>query len=314
MSYNTNLALLARFPADKDGNLTVPGQLEVIGKVVGGGLRQILASDLVLYVSPAGNDSNTGTTSSAPLKTVQKAWQVLHSSYDLNGKNVTIQLADGTYNDPVVLEGSPLGQIGASNIVIKGNELTPANTIMSVPGSVDAFTIGAGARVTLQSFRITSTQFGSSLVVKNGGYVLVKGLDFAGVVTSPDVAAFHMKAMFGGVIEAASDYVISGGGFGHILAWQGGIVRINNAYINISNAAFGIASATDGTRVHGGFAVADSLGTVQMFSCAFSTVSIPGSKYYAERNGIIFSRDSSDAGVILPGTTPGNTGTGGQYL
>ena len=65
------------------------------------------------YVSPAGSDANSGTSQSAPVKTFNKAWQLLYPGD-------TLYLMDGTYYqslEPNVRDGGP-------NPVININDYT----------------------------------------------------------------------------------------------------------------------------------------------------------------------------------------------
>jgi hypothetical protein len=56
----------------------------------------------VYYISPTGNDTNSGTTSGAPWKTFTKAWSVLQAGN-------TLIVADGTYTNA----SPPAGKSGS---------------------------------------------------------------------------------------------------------------------------------------------------------------------------------------------------------
>src|SRR5215470_20705 len=67
--------------------------------------RVKLVANATIYVAPSGSDSNPGTSGS-PFLTLQKAWNHVIRDLDLNGHNVTINVADGTYA-PVLCYGTP---------------------------------------------------------------------------------------------------------------------------------------------------------------------------------------------------------------
>lgn len=87
----------------------------------------VSSTDLTYYVSPTGNDSNNGTSSSSPFKTIAKAISVIPQ---IVNHAVTINVANGTYNEDVVIKGflgsGTLRLIGDSedNCIIKSCTMT----------------------------------------------------------------------------------------------------------------------------------------------------------------------------------------------
>ena len=80
------------------------------------------ASAADYYISPNGNDSNSGTSQSAPLKTFNNAWQKIQPGD-------TLYLLDGTYTtaNSGVLEvkdngNPPSSQIMSSGLIITGSK------------------------------------------------------------------------------------------------------------------------------------------------------------------------------------------------
>ncbi len=97
------------------------------------------ASSVSYYVSPTGNDANSGTTASSPFKTIQKA-------IDLAQPGAVINLAAGTYLQDLVSRrnGSataPITITGPSNAVIKGGGNARIIEINHDYITLDGFTI-----------------------------------------------------------------------------------------------------------------------------------------------------------------------------
>src|SRR5262245_20702325 len=97
-----------------------------------GGPRELLAADRVYYVRTDGSDANSGLVNSAggAFATIQRAVDVIAATLDIAGHTVTIQIADGTYTDPVTLK-NVVGFAAPGNLVIQGNAVTPANVLIS---------------------------------------------------------------------------------------------------------------------------------------------------------------------------------------
>lgn len=93
--------------------------------------KEILTADRTYYLRPDGNDANTGlsNTSGGAWLTLQHAWDWVAHNVDLNGYQVTFQLADGTYSG--IFCG--YGDIGINNgpVYIKGN-LSDVNAVTIV--------------------------------------------------------------------------------------------------------------------------------------------------------------------------------------
>ncbi len=79
-----------------------------------------------VFVSPAGNDGNPGT-SSAPVKTPQRARQLVRALNDNMGKDVTVVLADGFYRlaSPLTLSAADSGTNGHNVVWTADNGARP---------------------------------------------------------------------------------------------------------------------------------------------------------------------------------------------
>jgi hypothetical protein len=63
-------------------------------------VKERLGTDRIFYVRTDGNDNNNGlsNTAAGAFKTIQHACDVISSTLDLNGHNVTVNVADGSYS------------------------------------------------------------------------------------------------------------------------------------------------------------------------------------------------------------------------
>lgn len=68
-----------------------------------------LKESVAVYVATTGNDTTGDGSSSAPFKTIQKAIDELPK--DLNGKHAIIDIANGTYNERVTIDGFSGGRL-----------------------------------------------------------------------------------------------------------------------------------------------------------------------------------------------------------
>lgn len=137
-------------------------------------VRTALLADTTYYVRTDGNDSNTGlaNTAGGAFLTAQRAITKVYGEIDLNGFNVTIQLADGTYNGAVVVDGPPVGK---GTVTLQGNVTTPANVVLN-NSSGSAITVQSGARLNLSSFKVTASA--SGVLYQLGASGTGTGLDF----------------------------------------------------------------------------------------------------------------------------------------
>jgi hypothetical protein len=93
----------------------------LVGAMLAAGLTSAppaRAAALAIYVSPSGNDANPGTSSSEPVRTLQRAQQLVREmNSDLSG-NLTVVLAGGYYrlSSPLTLTAADSGS-GGYNVV-----------------------------------------------------------------------------------------------------------------------------------------------------------------------------------------------------
>lgn len=265
-----------------------------------GAMRHQLTSALNIYVATTGSDSsNSGLSVSSPFFTLQKAWNYIVNTIDLNGFNVTVNVANGTYTTGLTASGSPLGIGSGNTITFLGNITTPSNCLIHV-STPDTHAIQAafGANINISGFKVSSTGTGTSSGVLSviGSYVVITGNMEFGACTNSQIWATQ-----GGNIQTSGiSYIVSGSAVTHFLTSFGGNIGIVGGTITISGTpAFATA-----------FAAAIFAGVLQVIGSTFSG-SATGPRYLASANGVI---NTSGAGATyFPGNSSGTSPTGGQY-
>jgi hypothetical protein len=248
------------------------------------------------YVATTGNDTlNDGLTALTPFATLQKA-QNTALLYNLNGFNVTINVANGTYA-PV-----NCGRInGSGQIVYLGNHAFPSNCLVSTSDG-PCFEI-SGQGYTIDGFKGMSSGHASG-VVATVVYALVGGSVAIVALDCGNCLDFHIAADQGAQISMYGPITISGVGAGHMIATNGSVIKA--ALIQPS------LTITAGTTISN-FVFCSNNAIIQVhYSSIIGFAFVSGTKYLAASNGVI---DASGAGInYYPGGTAGSTQTGGQYV
>jgi len=179
------------------------------------GAREVLTANRTYYVRTDGSDSHDGlaNTSAGAFLTLQAAIDVV-TRLDLNGYNVTIQVADGTYAAGVVVAG-PF--TGGGMVTVQGNASTPANVVISCT-SQNCFQADDGAVVAVKDMQLATATAGSCLRASRGGRIGFQNIRFGASTNS------HVLALQGGVIDATGNYAIIGGAASHLHAFHGGVI------------------------------------------------------------------------------------------
>lgn len=112
-------------------------------------------SDSTIYVSPSGNDTSGTGSSQQPYATISKALSVI--AKNLNGKAVTVNIAAGTYNEEVVVDGFSNGTIKFS-----GSGTVTINKLSVLGGSI----------LYIQSITIATTTTGTAVLVTDGSVLV----------------------------------------------------------------------------------------------------------------------------------------------
>lgn len=255
-------------------------------------VREKLLAARTYYVATTGADTNDGLTAGAPFLTVQAAVNAA-AKLDANGYAITIQIADGTYTDAVTLK-NVVGTSTAGDLVIQGNNSTPANVIISTT-SASAFIASSLSSVwDIKDLKVQTTTSGSCINSLLGSTVRFGNLVFGACAGS------HLVSTANSRISCLSSYSVSGGATSyHYFASGGGVLYAQSVTItvtaNITVTAWAAASILGGIINNG---TTYSLGAY----------TVTGTKYSATLNGVVYTN-----GVTLPGGTAGSTATGGQY-
>lgn len=248
--------------------------------------RKVLAGNSTYYVRTDGNDANTGLTNSAggAFRTIQKAVDEV-SAVDPAGYTVTIQVADGTYAENVVLKNT-IGDL----VTITGNTGTPANVVTSQFAKS-----GPGTTWLIQGFRFTASSATRALQVDSGAFVQWASCDFGSGYT------YHIECILGANVQAVGNYSISSGASAHLSIRGNSTARVQSRTITLTG------TPTFGSTSTFGFVEARYSSTIFINGNTFSG-SGTGRRYYVDLNAVVQS-----AGATLPGGTAGVTDTGGIY-
>jgi hypothetical protein len=248
------------------------------------------------YVAMTGSDTANDGTAAKPFLTIQKAWNTAQT-FNLNGFNVTIHIADG--GPYAKLSAGPIN--GSGKIFITGNVGNPQNvTVTATVGP--AFGFGGAANVTLDGLRVASQSSaagvpGCGVIASNGAVVFLNTVDFG--VT----ADAHIISDIGGVIGINGPIRITGNATAHLYSYNAGAVRVISAPLTILNPV----------AFSSGFAVARDLSSVQcQYAAMTGQASVTGPRFLVTNNGVI--NTSGGGANYLPGSVAGTQTTGGQYV
>lgn len=256
----------------------------------GNSIREALTADRTYYVRTDGNDSNDGltNTSGGAFLTIQKAVDV-SAGLDLRLKNITIQVADGTYTGTVVMQ-SLLSQ---GTFTIQGNSGTPSNVVISTT-SGHCFSNSARSTLTIKDLKVQTTTSGWGIVCTGSSAVSYNNLNFGACVNG------HIYCSSGGSVASSTSYSISGSS----------PVHVQSSLLGAWQSTGGTVTLTGTPAFSTGFVVASNLGSIYAGGTTYSG-SATGKRYDATLNATISS--NGGGATFFPGNASGTTATGGQY-
>lgn len=263
---------------------------------IGGAAVNTSGSQSGTHTLATGNNNNNGLaqTRAGAFLSISTALTAI-TQIDFNGYTVTIQLADSWYSSTAVSIPMTVGQAAASNLVIQGNNSTPANVVLANATAWSGAINGAtGTRVLVRDLKITGSTNTYGLSVKGAGYIEYSNIDFG----SGGLA--HLNAEGAGArVRQVGACAISGGVGIHAYAQLGGNISMQGGAITLSGTpAFSTA-----------FAQAANLGII--VSQATFSGSATGKRYNSTSNALI---ETYGAGInYFPGNSAGTTATGGLY-
>lgn len=274
-----------------DGYLLAIGSGASGGGGGGGSGRTLLTANLNLYVATTGSDANDGLTAGAPFLTIQKALNVASQDYDLQGFDIIINIADGSYAENLSLKTTT----GGGKVKFTGNVTTPANVILA-PASGTAVSVALGDVRDATVYSFEGMKFapasGTNVFFIHATTVEIENVDFAGVG-----AGHHAVVEHGAIFVIKGDYTVSGGANAHLWARYGGMVQFSGA-VTVTFSGSPAWGVMGWYSAWGGIFIAEPSIT--------NSGTVTGKKYQVEYNGVL--NGSSKA----PGSTAGSTATGGQ--
>lgn len=263
-------------------------------------LRFKLFQDTTFYVSTTGNDGNDGLTPATAFATGQAAWNAA-TSIDLNGHNLTIQFADGTYTQSVACAGIPLGMGAGNGILLLGN-VAQQNLVTINVANDNCITAKAGAAITVRGFTLLATGATTDYIGQGNALCAMGAISSIAFdhVTFGACGNAHILAYGGTIGSGPNPYTIAGSAPSHLSAEIGGVAVIADASVSITgtpNFSQAFAYVFNGNAyVHG---------------TAFAGTAT-GVRYNVQANGVLNTVGAGD--TFLPGNAAGILGTGGQYL
>lgn len=262
----------------------------------GGGGRELLTANRTYYVRTDGSDTNNGLTNTAggAFLTIQKAVDTVADTLDLGGKNITIQVGDGTYTGAVTLKNA-VGFPGAGGLTIQGNSTTPANVVISTTSN-DCFRANQLFVIwDIKDLKMQTTTGGSCLYATNAT-LRFGNVDFGATAT------YHIRTAAGAQILCTASYSVTGGATRHVASEY-------QSYVEIIGFTVTVSSSLAWTH----FCVCTMAGMADFSITTISGgASNTGTRYNSTTNGII--NTNGGGANYFPGNAAGTTATQGQYL
>jgi hypothetical protein len=272
------------------------------------GTKTYLSVPLTYYVNDAtGNDSYDGLAAGVggghgPFKTLARANEYIRQ-WILNGVDITVNVADGTY------AGVALDEMTGNGGHVKwiGNAAAPGNCIVAGVNK-NAFSVG-GKLHSLTGFKVTTSGVATvdglnGISVNSFGRVLLNNMEF-GTCGGAQISLSNSIVDLG-----VGNHKISGGSAGNSSSVGAFIEARQNSYFN-GGGAVTTAFTIVGTPAYGAaFVQCDGLSHVQLFNTTFSG-SATGKRYSASGNSFI---NTGGGGVnYFPGNVAGTLASGAEY-
>jgi len=247
-------------------------------------IRERLAADRTYYVRTDGNDANNGlaNTAGGAFLTINKAIAAAQL-LDLNEHTVTIQVADGTYTDAIVINHPFI----RGKVILQGNVTTPANCIINTTGT--CLSMSLYADIEMLGFKLVSTQY---LIFLNlYARVSLTGLMEFGAAGANQA---QINVQIGSEISIGANYTISGGAASHMAALYGSTISFGT----------GLTVTMTGTPAFAsGYYVAKYSGVIDTQDLIYSG-SATGYRYDVSAGATL--RSSSTAYYDYDSVTPGD--------
>lgn len=257
--------------------------------------REQLTADRSYFVRPDGNDANNGLTNdhAGAFLTIGRAMQVL-ATLDCAFYNVKVSVADGTYNEQVVLPQ----MLGSGTFTLEGNTTTWSNCIITQ--GLNTPTV----RFTGLNWRVGGFRINNTFVGGDQNPAVQCDANSSGGVYSIDFGANNGSCghifCVGGSLDVSYDYTVSGDSTSFFL----------QAYGAGSHVFFYGNVTAIGTRNFNGFVGALDLAEIEG-CCGTFTGIFTGQRYVSVSNSVIETFGSGPN--YFPGNAPGVTDGEGLY-
>lgn len=275
----------------------------------GGGGPIYLAATTHLYVNSAtGSDAYDGTSATftsgihGPFATLARASTEVNK-WNLNGYNVTVHVANGTYTSVNLPDPG-----GNGAVLWQGNDATPASCLITVANTI---AIGAaGNKNYLSGFKITTTGTASA---NSGACLHAQGGNVVVVISN-----FEVGPSIGSCFYAYGGAYIRLGGTMKLTGNIASSAFSNGAFMEATLGgrfdvlAVGAQPLTVGSHTCSYFAFASFLSSIFFTYSSLTGTLSSGQKYNASSNSVISS--GGGGASYFPGTVAGGVSTGGQYL
>lgn len=251
------------------------------------GWREVLAAPRIYFVDPySGSDGNDGSAAgSDAFATISKAIETT-LLVDSGGHNITIQLANGSYNltQPLSITA---GLVGGGRLVLQGNIAAPETVF--VESSERVISIAAG-EVLMRGIKLQNTSASASAVFVGQGHLSLDQVTFG-------TSGAHLE-VDGGCLSLEGSYVVEGGAAYHLSLSGGARFKANGHTVNLVGTPY----------FQEAFCICTEASIARLSGQSFVGLTT-GKTFDVTANGVINS-----GGAVLPGDSAGTAQTGGVYL
>lgn len=276
-----------------------------------------LTQNYVFYVGGTGaSDSNDGLSATVtgghgPWATLQRASNWI-AQYNLNGFNITINVANGTYSSVTLFAMS-----GSGNVFWTGNPAAPSNVIVQGIGVSAIIAQNVGQAHKISGFKVqtsgtyTTDPMCGVNVSGTGTTVVLNNMDWG------TCSGSHIAATQACVVVPTGTHNISGSPQGANAGMPSGyfIFCGTQAIVQVSSGNLPVITIPGAiTMGNGGaFITAFTLCSINfVYASLTGAANVTGTRYSVSSNAILSV--NGGGAMYLPGTIAGTTATGGQYF
>ena len=258
--------------------------------------RIVAQANFTLYVNHStGNNNNTVLSSDKALATITRAYEKRRDEYDLNGFQAVIQVADGTFDEVIIVSGLCTGYRDLNSVIIRGNTTTPANCFNSHAGIYPCMSIYEQAMV-----RIEGMKFANPSATDHCFKVYRQAYAEVGKIEFGNCGRGCLQGADGWIVPATRAGIVGSVRFTGD-SQHGGVAEVNGG-IDLATAQITFDA---GVEFSGHFTSSFiNVGEGAYFGCHGTTWTgtFTGRKYYASDFGVIVPVDTIES---IPGSIEG---------